>query len=137
MLGIACPCALLAQERTIGSHYSRPWKGGHLCIFRNDDGRPGLSVAESGEEVFVDTFSGNGGLGLTTNIEATAGINGKWLAFSLSSESVPPGFFLLTILETESLSAKGCKEGSVNLQNGVISDPFVSPKTIVVTVLEL
>ena len=102
-----------------------------------DDGGFGLPAAESGEEAFVDTLSGSGGVGLGTGFAVTTGIQGKWLIISLSSDTAGPGFFLLTILETESLSAKGCKEGSVNLQNGVISDPFVSPKTIVVTVLEL
>ena len=37
-----------------------------------------------------------------------------------------PGFYLLATLETESLSAKGCKEGSVKLMDASIYDPMVT-----------
>ena len=84
--------------------------------------------AESGEDVFIDVLSGGGGtieeLDFTL---ATGTFVGKWLAFSLAGQTIAPGFYLLTILETESQSARGCVEGSVNLQNGVISDVNVRP----------
>ena len=89
------------------------------------------SAAESsGEEVFVETLSGDGGVELGTQFEVFPGFQGRWSVFSIAAEVVAPNFFLLTILETESLSAKGCKEGSVNLQNGVISTPEVRSSTI-------
>ena len=55
----------------------------------------------------------------------TTGIEGKWLMISLSGQNIEPGFYLLTVIETESLSGKTCMEGSINLQKGVISDPQV------------
>ena len=62
------------------------------------------------------------------------GTQGKWLTTSFAGDIVAPSFFLLTILETESLSAKGCKEGSINLQKGVISDSSVRSSTILLQV---
>ena len=88
------------------------------------------ATESSGEEAFVETLSGGGGVALGTQFGVITGPQGKWLIFSIVGEDVAPSFFLLTILETESLSAKGCKEGSVNLQNGVITDPFVRSSTI-------
>lgn len=44
---------------------------------------------------------------------------------SLTAAFIEPGFYLLTVIETESLSERGCMEGSINLREGVISDPEV------------
>ena len=89
------------------------------------------SAAESsGEEVFVDTFSGDGGIAVGTQFSLINAIQGIWLSISIAGETVAPGFYLLTVLETESLSAKGCKKGSVNLQDGEISDSEVRSSTI-------
>ena len=45
---------------------------------------------------------------------------------SLGEKSLAPGFYLLATLETESLSIKGCKEGSVKLMDANIYDPMVT-----------
>ena len=90
-----------------------------------------LSAAESsGQEVFVETLSGSGGIVEGTQFFVGTGIQGKWLTISYAGEFVAPGFYLLTVLETESLSTKGCKEGSINLQNGEIYDPSVRFSTV-------
>ena len=79
--------------------------------------------AESGEDVFVDVLSGSGGSAESQDFTITTGtFVGKWLAFSLAGQTIAPGFYLLTTLETESQSARGCVEKSVNFQNGVITD---------------
>ena len=84
------------------------------------------SAAElSGQEILVQTFSGNGGIAVGTQFVVTFKFQNAWVIFSLDSETIAPGFYLLTVLETESLSAKGCKEGSVKLQNGSIQDLIV------------
>ena len=90
-----------------------------------------MSDAESsGEEVFLEPLSGGGGVKTDSNFVLLVGVEGKWVVFSLSAESIPPSFFLLTILETESVSAKGCKEGSVNLQNAIFAGVDVRSRTI-------
>ena len=48
------------------------------------------------------------------------------MVFSLSAQALAPGFYLLATLNTESLSAKGCKEGSVKLAQGQIFDSMVT-----------
>ena len=88
------------------------------------------AAESSGEDVFVETLSGGGGITVGTEISVTVGIEGKWLIFSLGGDFAKAGFLLLTILETESLSAKGCKEGSVTLKNGQISDPDVRSRAL-------
>ena len=90
-----------------------------------------MSDAESsGEEVFLEPLSGDGGIKIDSTFLIAIGVEGKWLIFSLLAEKIPPSFFLLTILETESVSAKGCKEGSVNLQNGSFAGADVRSRTI-------
>ena len=83
----------------------------------------GSSAAElSGQEILVKTFSGNGGITVGTQFIVAISFLNDWTIASFASETVAPGFYLLTVLETESLSAKGCKEGSVKLQNGSIQN---------------
>lgn len=90
-----------------------------------------MSDAESsGEQVFLEALSGGGGITIGTQFSVLAGDEGKWLVASFSIDSAEPGFFLLAILETESASAKGCVEGSVNLQNIIIGSPTVRSKTV-------
>ena len=69
----------------------------------------------------MDLVSGNGGIAVGTQFLTSTGTEGKWLTISIGGEFVAPGFFLVTVLKTESLSAKGCKEGSINLQKGVLA----------------
>ena len=56
---------------------------------------------------------------------------GQWLIASLNGQGVAPGFYLLVVLDTESLSAKGCVDGSIKLQNGDISTPLVRRSEVV------
>ena len=84
-----------------------------------------LCTLESGEEAFVETLSGGGGVE-SAGFSLSAGVQGRWVISPLSDNNiVAPGFFSLVVLETESVSAKRCKEGSVNLQNGVLFNPEV------------
>ena len=81
-------------------------------------------ILESGEEAFVEVLSGGGGVeSLGFSLSSTP--QGRWTFSPQSDASVAPGFFSLVALETESLAAKRCKEGSVNLQNGVLFTPEV------------
>ena len=80
------------------------------------------AAGSSGQEILVQTLSGDGGIAIGAQFIVSITVQNTWAIFSLASETVAPGFYLLTVLETESLSAKGCKEGSVNLQNGFIDD---------------
>ena len=86
-----------------------------------------LDRAESGEEAFVEILSGGGGITLNTDFSVVTASQGQWLVFSLDAPAIAPGFYLLATLETESLSAKGCQDGSIKLVNGEISDPMVMP----------
>lgn len=87
----------------------------------------GWSAAESsGQEVVVNTLSGNGGITIGTQFTFTTEFQGKWVVSTFSGEA-EAGFFLLTVLDTESLSAKGCEEGSVAFRNGLISNLIVRP----------
>ena len=86
-------------------------------------------AAESGEQVPVELISGGGGVTASTTFAVSTGSSGKWLSLSLAGDTIAPGFFVLMILNTESLSAKGCKQGSVNLQGGFLSNPEVLVET--------
>ena len=77
----------------------------------------------------MEVISGGGGVTLNTTFEVTTGISGKWVSFSPASEAIAPSFFVLAILNTESLSAKGCKQGSINLQGGFLGNPMVLVET--------
>ena len=74
-------------------------------------------------------ISGGGGVALNATFAAITGVSGKWVSFSPASDVIAPGFFVLTILNTESLSAKGCKQGSINLQGGTLANPMVLVET--------
>ena len=58
-----------------------------------------------------------------------AGGQGQWSIMSLGGQDVAPGFYLLVILDTESLLAKGCVQGSIRLENGGFSGPLVRHNT--------
>ena len=86
----------------------------------------GSSAAEStGEEVVLEALSTSGGVAQGLEFELALGIGGQWTVISTLSKAAAPGFYLLTILETESISAKGCEVGSVNLRNGTIDNENV------------
>ena len=78
------------------------------------------AAESSGKEVFVKVLSMGGGVMLNTAFSTIVGTQGDWFLYSNKLGPFTPGFFLLVVLETESLSAKGCKEGSLSLKNGVI-----------------
>ena len=80
------------------------------------------AAGSSGQEIFVETLSGDGGIAIGTQFTIADVPLNSWAILSLANETVAPGFYLLTVLETESLSAKGCKKGSVKLQNGSINN---------------
>lgn len=68
-----------------------------------------------------DALSGGGGVTIDNDLKVSIEVEGSWLTISLTGELMEPGFYLLTILEMESLSAKGCAPESVNLQNAIIA----------------
>lgn len=52
-------------------------------------------------------------------------VDGRWLFFSFEGVSIPPGYFHLTTLLTQSLSDLSCDAGSVGLVNAAVTDPEV------------
>ena len=52
-------------------------------------------------------------------------VDGRWLFFSFEGLSIPPVYFHLTTLLTESLSDLSCDAGSVGLVNAAVTDPEV------------
>lgn len=74
----------------------------------------------------MDTISGSGGAADEYDMDITVGsFDGKWLAFSLVGNTIPPGYYRFTTLVVDSLSANGCDPDSFVLDGGVISDIMV------------
>ena len=75
----------------------------------------------------MKTFSGDGGVTLETDLLVYTASLGLWgIGPSPSGQLLAAGFYLLATLETESLSAKGCKEGSVKLMGASFFAPTVT-----------
>ena len=55
----------------------------------------------------------------------SAGVEGKWLIFSLAGGNIKPGYYHLTTLDIESLEQAGCEPGTFTMINGIMSDPQV------------
>lgn len=82
------------------------------------------------DQVYIDVINGFGGDGEDSGLLPTGGIDGKWLIFSLSGGTLPPGYHQLTVLVVESLEGKSCDPTNFVLTNGIVSDPIVSWKKI-------
>lgn len=84
-------------------------------------------MAGGSDSKFVDVFSGFGGAAASFGMAVSVGeFDGRWLLFSLQGLTIPPGYYHLTTLVTESLSALNCVPGSLGLIETVISDIGVS-----------
>lgn len=83
----------------------------------------------NGEQIQVTTFGGFGGQAAAFGMEISVGeFDGKWLAFSLQGNTIPPGYFHLTTLNINSLESYGCDPDSFGLIGGVVTDINVRKK---------
>lgn len=85
-----------------------------------------MSGTANGVQQFVDvvTEESGGGESAVSGLTVTGGIEGKWLIFSLTGGSIPPGYYHFTTLGVSGLET--CDEESFRLTKGVVSDPAVS-----------
>lgn len=83
-------------------------------------------IAGVDQVTFIDAISGFGGEADVNNLLVSAGIEGKWLTFSLTGGNIQPGYYHLTTLNIESLQSKGCLPENFVLTKGVVADELVS-----------
>lgn len=82
------------------------------------------------DQIYIDVISGFGGDSEDNGILPTGGIEGKWIIFSISGGTLPPGYHQLIVLVVESLAAKSCDPANFVLTNGVVSDSDVRWKRL-------